>query len=176
MPTLVIENGSGVEGANSFAEVADFLTFIDLRGVIDTPADDDAARLLVRAADRMREMQWLGEPVERSQALPWPRKNVVLKPHSELFPSNDIPREVEQGQMALAIEIAQQDKIREVQVQPGQRVVSEETVQGVGGRKYAVHTGGNADQYQKADSPSRALFKDFLVSGGLVGLTLSRER
>jgi hypothetical protein len=100
--TLVIEDGSGKENAQSYVDVADVLAYATLYG-LGTPA--------VTSGDIMRAMQffesyffgrWVGLKQTDKQALSWPRAFAVRRDGWGIE-SNFIPVEVKNAASALAI-------------------------------------------------------------------------
>lgn len=105
--SLVIENGSVVAGADSFATAAELVTYAANFGRT-IPADTAAQELLLRrAALQMSAMNWKGGLVSELQTLSWPRVDVYRE--NWLVPSNAIPSQIKAGQMALATEIHADD-------------------------------------------------------------------
>lgn len=104
---LIIEDGSIVPGADSFATVAELVTYAANFG--KTIPSTEAAResILRRAALEMQAMAWYGTLVSMDQALSWPRYDVYRG--EWLLPSNAIPAQIKAGQMALAAEIHADD-------------------------------------------------------------------
>lgn len=83
---LIIEDGSGVENADTFVSVVDADQYAIDRGLsswageTDTTAKEAALR---RAADYLRDnyaQRWRGEPNEDGQALPFPRNGETTIP------------------------------------------------------------------------------------------------
>jgi Putative DnaT-like ssDNA binding protein len=106
---LVIENGSVVPGADSFATTAELVTYAANFGRV-IPADVAAQEaLLRRSALQMTSLPWKGQTVSRDQALAWPRANV--KRQGWILPINEIPAQVKAGQLALATEIHADDLV-----------------------------------------------------------------
>ncbi|MDG9780270.1 DnaT-like ssDNA-binding protein [Metapseudomonas otitidis] len=104
---LVIENGSIVAGADSFATAAELVTYAAGFGKT-IPSDTTAQEsLLRRAALQMQGMPWKGGLVSELQTLSWPRYDVYR--YNWLVPSNTIPPQIKAGQMALACEIHADD-------------------------------------------------------------------
>lgn len=101
---LIIEDGSVVAGANSFATVAQVRAFAALRG-FTLPVDDSAIEiLLVRAADYLAylESRFAGVRTDpAAQSLCFPRVGVYL--FGTDLASDVIPVALVQGQIALAI-------------------------------------------------------------------------
>lgn len=86
---LIVEDGSGVDGANTYADVATVTAYALNRGVI---LGDDAAVAvqIVKAMDylSMFSDKWAGYPTSLTQALPFPRKG--MRVNCTLYPSNQI--------------------------------------------------------------------------------------
>lgn len=104
---LIIENGTIVAGAESFATAAELVAYAANFGRVipaDTPSQE---ALLRRAALQMDALNWKGRAVNRDQALVWPRFNVCR--NGWVLPSNTIPAQIKAGQMALATEIHADD-------------------------------------------------------------------
>jgi len=58
--TIVVEDGTGVTGANSYASLADLIAYADNRK-ITLPVDvEDQKVLLVKAMDYLETLRWLG--------------------------------------------------------------------------------------------------------------------
>lgn len=105
--SLVIEDGSIVADADSFATAAELVTYAANFGRT-IPSDTTAQEaLLRRAALQMSAMSWKGGLVNELQALSWPRYDVYRD--NWLVPSNTIPAQIKAGQMALATEIHADD-------------------------------------------------------------------
>ncbi len=135
--TLVIEDGSQIADANSYAAVADLRAYAQLRGITTLPvADADCEPLMIRAMDyieglggkfkgvRTAEAEFLclnpswghrAVPQTTDQPLQWPRRDVWID--SRLFPDNAIPREIFYAQLALACE-ASGDGTTQTDLQP----------------------------------------------------------
>lgn len=110
--TLVATVGSA--SANTYATLAEFETFLE--GVSPIPAttvtdatDDAKNRALSKAQEDMHRRyrtRWHGYRVDGVQALDWPRSGVI-KPDiaglATLFEEDEIPRDVKQAQMLIAL-------------------------------------------------------------------------
>lgn len=75
---LVKENGSQIDGANSFANESDFDAYCDDRGI--TPASGDVEAALVRSTQAIEGMyrgRWSGTKTSSDQALSWPRSGAT---------------------------------------------------------------------------------------------------
>lgn len=101
---LVIEDGSIVEGANSFVTEAEFEAFagsLPLPGGFDAEqAANEAIRFIVSIESRMTGQR--AAPL--LQDLPYPRRNVTL--YGEALPETDIPKTLKLAQMQLMLDVA----------------------------------------------------------------------
>ena len=106
--SLIVEDGTIVNGADTFVTVAALRAYAAKRGATlpATGSAGDAACevLLIKAMDYIQgqEPRFKGERVFRDQDLCWPREEVVV--NGFCIASNLIPSEVKQAQMVLAIE------------------------------------------------------------------------
>ena len=103
-PALVIEDGSLVDGANSYATVTEYMAYAESRGV--SLADNETSKSeLVQAIDYMesKRPQFKGSLVDRDQPLGFPRYDVVIE--GFYWESDEIPRQVKLCQLALALDI-----------------------------------------------------------------------
>lgn len=106
---LIIEDGSVVPGAESYATTAELAVYAANFGKT-LPADEAAQEALLRRATlQMEAMPWKGCTVRWDQPLSWPRADVRKNGFTIL--SNTIPPSVKAGQMALAAEIYADDLI-----------------------------------------------------------------
>ena len=106
---LTIEDGSIVAGADSYVEAADLVTYAANYGRTIPAGTTDQEALLRRAYLQMAAMPWKGQPVSAEQTGAWPRYGVCR--NGFVLPSDSIPAQVKQGQMALAAEIHADDLV-----------------------------------------------------------------
>jgi len=102
---LVIEDGSGVAGATSYASVADFDAFVSARRIVLPEMDEGAKEAaLLNAMDYLLTKQYAGMPTRAGQHLPFPRK----AEHLGTYPYADdaIPAILVQAQLRAAVESA----------------------------------------------------------------------
>ncbi|MFK3794726.1 DnaT-like ssDNA-binding protein [Pseudomonas sp. NPDC088444] len=106
---LVIEDGSIVPGAESYATAAELVTYAANFG--RTIPDDILTQeaLLRRAALQMESLPWKGQATYSTQSLAWPRGGVCRQRWE--IPANVIPPQIKAGQMALATEIYADDLV-----------------------------------------------------------------
>ena len=102
MATIVVEDGSIVEDANSYCSVLDLQTYCSDRNIT---LEGDESSLLIQAMDYIEQLDFIGYRATDEQELEWPRKNVVIDCRE--FPDNEIPKQLKLGQMATAVAIDQ---------------------------------------------------------------------
>lgn len=160
---LIIEDGSGVALAESYATAAELVGYAAKFGVT-IPAEEAAQEaLLRRAALTMDGMKWKGRRAKSDQGLAWPRRDVELD--CEIKPSNYIPARIQYGQMALAAEI-HQDDIDPIDKRQG--AVVRKRVEGAVEVEYAsISSTSNRLLPAAPDRPSRTQFADYLAKRGL---------
>lgn len=100
--TIVVEDGTGLANANSYASVAEADTYLTLRGITSwsslQQAEKEAA--LVRATDYMPIFAWQGIRSVNTQALDWPRTYVYVR--GALLPSPAFPTQIKTACIELA--------------------------------------------------------------------------
>jgi len=105
MADLIVEDGSGIQNADTLISTEDFASFCDKRGVsIDSTK---AGALLVKAMDLLTtyEPDFQGSRTVATQALPFPRKGMILDASQPdvVWPENEIPKCVIWAQCFAAI-------------------------------------------------------------------------
>lgn len=105
---LIIEDGSIVEDANSFATVAECRAFCDARGLVLPTDEADVETLLIKAADFLfsLEADFQGVREHVDQELPFPRAEILL--HGADI-SGEIPKVLKHAQCRLAFDASQND-------------------------------------------------------------------
>ena len=131
---LIIEDGTEVTSANSYAAYSDLTAYALLRGVTITAVQADGEALLLKAMDALYGRPWQGERVTNTQALEWPRTGVYRD--GQLLTYNEIPRELFYGQLALAM-AAVSTTLMPVTTGNAKGPIIEETVHGAVTLKYA---------------------------------------
>jgi hypothetical protein len=156
---LIVEDGSGVAGANTYATSQDLIDYAALRGVdLSDEAVPALESALIRAMDYLEVQPFQGERYRLGQTLAWPRSNVWL--HLSLISPTAIPRELIYGQIALAMEALTND------LQPNEREkgsVIEETISGAVTVRYSEHKPAMVTSWSKA----QAIIQPLLKRGGL---------
>lgn len=97
---IIIEDGTNVAGANSYASESQLATYAASRGVTVTGA---AAILLIQAMDSLEDKNFVGTKANSDQPLQWPRIGVQIDGYN--IASNKIPANLINSQIELAIAI-----------------------------------------------------------------------
>lgn len=87
---LIVEDGSGVENANSYGIVADAKNYAADRGIDLGTDDSKVSAWLIEGTDYLETFDFVGEQVAFDQALSWPRKYVRFS-CSVSFPTTQVP-------------------------------------------------------------------------------------
>ena len=163
--TIIVEDGSGVAGANSYVSVADFAEWLDVMGY-DVLPDDKQEPYLLRAAQAMEVMHWIGKRASDTQALAWPRTDVVMR-SGEILPSDQVPAHIVTGQQQLAREMYAQDTAPVLEAGANGPIISKtERIEGAITVTTAYANDGNL-MYPRASDGSRTQFADYLERRGL---------
>lgn len=97
---IVVEDGTGLADANSWVDRATTIQYALDQGV--TLADDSTTDvLLYKARAYLETFRYVGERATTTQRLSWPRKNAEIE--DVAFPSDEIPQQIIDAQMQLAI-------------------------------------------------------------------------
>lgn len=158
--TITVEDGTIVEGANSWVSREEFITYAAARGV--AIADEAASDVyLIKACDYINslEPQIQGYLVNRNQPTVFPRTDLFIENWS--WSSTEIPRQVISAQLALALEVSQgADPLNP----PDNLPVVEKRVEGAVTVKYANPS--NVSKVSK-NQASEAIIRTFLKRSGL---------
>ena len=98
---IIVEDGTEVANANSYAAHTDLSDYADLRNITLSIDQDVREGYLIEAMDFIANFNWKGERLTTTQPLAWPRSGVVRD--GQFLPHDEIPRELFYGQLALAI-------------------------------------------------------------------------
>ena len=104
--SLVIEDGSIIDGANSWVSAANARVYAENRGVTLDADDDVLGAQLIRAADYINGFRdrFNGRKVDETQTMQFPRADLFID--GFLFSYLAIPQEVISAQVELAIAAA----------------------------------------------------------------------
>lgn len=160
---LVIEDGSIVSGANSYATVAEAREYASLRGVTLSATDATVETLLIKAMDYLETFadRYKGEIVDEEQSLSWPRYYATYRGYE--ISGDAIPDAIKRAQMQAAIEL--HNGVDLLPTETGARVKREEV-------------GPIKTEYDLSRSPSlpsmpalEALLSGLLNTGGFAYVT-----
>ena len=108
--SFIIEDGTGVAGATSYATVAQAQAYATDRGLSLPAAEADVQKLLIKACDFLQSLedQYQGSRTDAEQALAWPRSGVTV--FGTLLVKDDaIPGMLVQAQCQLAVDLVNND-------------------------------------------------------------------
>lgn len=94
---LIIEDGSIVANADSYVTVAEIRSYANKRGFDVPVADATVEQLAILANDYLQSLNYIGDLVEKTQPLKWPRKNIT---DVEI---DEIPTDIKNAQIELTI-------------------------------------------------------------------------
>jgi hypothetical protein len=100
MAVIIVEDGSIVAGANSYVSESELTTYATDRGITLTGSADV---LIIKSMDYIESQDFIGTKSTQDQPLQWPRNSAYIDGY--LFPSDEIPEELKDAQMATAISI-----------------------------------------------------------------------
>jgi hypothetical protein len=107
---LIVEDGTGLTTAESYASTAAISTYHSARGnaawaALTTPQMEEAARRATEYMTGAYRMRWAGERMTAEQALDWPRRLVPRKDiaYAQYYATNVVPQEVQNACAALAL-------------------------------------------------------------------------
>lgn len=111
MPTIIIEDGTGIVNANSYVSVADFRVFADDRGESLSADDNVVARLLIQASDWIQAQEamglLIGARAHDLQALAFPRAwSAYCEASYPVLDGNVVPSNIKTVQSFLALSAA----------------------------------------------------------------------
>lgn len=129
--TLIVEDGTGLPDAESYASVAQFRAYNTARGRDFALSDGEIEALLRRATDYLQQTyygRWAGYRNREVQALDWPRSYVPRDPSvtyptesqitAELdtyyYPFNELPKQLVDATCELAFKANGADLIKDV--------------------------------------------------------------
>lgn len=106
---LIVEDGTIVDDANTFATDEELKTYAALRCLPVPSTQPDREALLVKAMDYLfrKESSMQGSRVSQDQELPWPRYGVCARGFS--VNSGSIPKDIKRAQMELALQANESD-------------------------------------------------------------------
>jgi len=162
---LVVEDGSNVAGANSYATAAGFSTYYSDRGIIISGATTaNIEGWLIRATDFIDQRQgYQGHKTTESQPLQFPRYGLWVDDYA--VDSDEIPQVLIDAQYAVAYRLYSGDDINPSQTPTDKGEVISEKV-GSLERKYSS-SNGKATMRRPYYPEVESLLSRLSVTGGL---------
>ncbi len=167
---LIIEDGTNVASANSFATTAELEAYATLRGLTIPALHDDLEPLLVKAADYLFSLEddFKGSRTNTTQVMPFPRDYITM---FDLDISGTIPEILKQAQCRIAYDAIAND----LQATGSGRVIKKE---GVGPLVVEYGDDGVSDPQVNLDA-ALTILKPLLKSsstatGGGININASR--
>lgn len=148
---LIVEDGSIISGAESYASVANTdaynTSFVGDASWIDAsePEKERALRQATQYLDTIYFQQWRGERVQATQSLQWPRIGAVYN-DGVAIPANSIPVPLLRATMELAIKAAGQEEPLIVDVDAPSANIRREKVKAGPVEQDIEYVGGNTSQ------------------------------
>lgn len=100
--TLIVEDGSIVTNANTYAAESDMTAAVAYKNITIT---GEYEQLLLQAMDYIEGLNFIGVKLTKDQPLQWPRYDVYIDGY--LMSTDYIPKELIKGQVEVAIAIDQ---------------------------------------------------------------------
>jgi len=108
---LIVENGTGLDTAQSAVSVAEVRTWAGLRGItvpaVGAPGDLEIEQALIKAMDYLQspnDFCYRGELLNATQGIPFPRKCLYFEDGS-LLADNVVPNNFKTAQIRLALAV-----------------------------------------------------------------------
>ena len=165
--SFIIEDGTGVAGATSYATVAQAQAYATYRGLSLPAAEADVQKLLIKACDFLQSLedQYQGSRTDAEQALAWPRSGVTV--FGTLLVKDDaIPGMLVQAQCQLAFDSVANELLP---VGSGREVLSE-TV----GPLSVSYSASGASTVKPTPTKALSILQPLMRSGGSMGLCTLR--
>ena len=155
---LIVEDGSGVAGANSYVSDSDYTAYAAQRNLTVGADATERESELIRAMDYIEKHRgrFKGYKTSPHQALQWPRSGVYID--GNLISSNVIPQELKAAQMEAAVAVSAD--INLLPTGSYQNIQS----QSIGDLSVSYFSGGSWSSLQ-LDSVKASL-NELLVNGG----------
>jgi hypothetical protein len=103
MATIIVEDGSIVSGANSYATVAEFTAYCSDRNINIHSNHGDESELLIKAMDYFEQQPFKGIKYLETQPVQFPRADFYIDGY--LIDTDAIPKLVKDAQITIAVSI-----------------------------------------------------------------------
>lgn len=170
---LVIEDGTQVTGAQSYATAAQLRAYALLRGVALSVSDSVLEPFLIKAMDYLesKRNQYQGIRVASTQALQFPRAGVTIDGWT--VEDDEIPQILLDAQCALAMEVADGNDLMPTKLADSSGAVVREKLEGLGEVQYSDNASGRLFR-PMFDKAEQLLAPLYAPSGSAFGFSLVR--
>ena len=142
---IIIEDGSLVANANSYATEAEMATYAADRGVTITGT---SAILLIQAMDFIDGKRFIGSKLDINQSLQWPRTGVLID--GFYIPVDSIPISLKEAQIEVALAYDTDNDPLAIQGRETRREkIGELEVEYTGGSSPAIYLTGAENKMRK---------------------------
>lgn len=102
---LIVEDGTNIPNANSYADLVDIRAYALARGITLTAVDADLEVQVIKAMDYLESFRtcFQGEKTYDDQSLQWPRSDVYID--NILIDEDSIPKDLRSAEMQLVIDV-----------------------------------------------------------------------
>lgn len=156
--TIIVEDGTGVENANSYNTHTELTSYAGLRGIEVPEAQADLEELLIRGMDYFESLDFNGEKTEGDQSLQFPRKYLYID--NIEIDKNTIHSLVKESQLEISIAIYQGYDPLAV----SERAVKRERVYGAVEVEY-MDNAASKDRAQAIDAKIKKLIRSGTIGG-----------
>ena len=174
MPTLVVEDGSGVTDANTYIDEAYLTSYASDRGFSIPSLTADRQTYLLQAMDYLAWFVegYQGTKTVATNSLPWPRQDVTID--SVVVVKTTIPEQLKKAQAQLVVELQKRTKLfPSANSITTEGYVTEETI-GPLTTKYSATGKGSSSQFAPIQIVSVQVFLKQLLKKNTGVLTTYR--
>jgi hypothetical protein len=159
--TLIIEDGTIVAGAESYASASDLAAYALKYGYTVPATTVEQEQLLMKAMLTVESKAYQGYRTDSIQSLSFPRTGVYVD--DILLDSDSIPSQLSDGQMAMAVDGYTTDFLPVTDPTTKGSITHEEVV-GAVVRKYAANSSSSKDTILPTSSKAETLLKPLTKS------------
>jgi len=126
---LIVEDGTGVENANSYVDLAYANAYLNsiLNELWMSYTDVEKEAAILRGMMYLEGLNWKGDKADYYYCLEWPREGVIDRNHY-LIPSDEIPEKVKKALCELAVREAENPGCTQPDYGSKEKYITEKTV------------------------------------------------
>lgn len=173
--TIVVEDGSGVTGANSYIDEAYVTTFASERGFTAPSTTAIAENYILKAMDYLNHFRtsFIGSKSSVDNPLPWPRTDVILDGFD--FSEEAIPEELKKAQAQLVIEQVKGTLLYPAPITKATEGLVVERTVGPLTKRFAANGNGVASPHKPIKIIDVFVFLESLLTGSATGYLYTRK-